>query len=1168
MSAIIDYAACDTCGRSGLRVKANGRDLHQHGPRSAPCTGRPVLPPVTPEPVPVPTCDHRAGNPGCELDTCKGVPTPAAINAATVDLFTPGADPVPGEFGVAISVRELRAQVARAVPGAEVTMPSWATTRAAGYGMPGRSFAVYRMQVAGRAVAVVEYAEDHYAVTVDGTTVDPDVRYQRHDWAWRAWAVARVIADHIEATATDADRARAERELNGSHAYTWAYSRWGSYAVAEAYRAWFLAHGDPDADHSAQVAAFAVARADLVGQDGRTVDATDAEPVAPVAPDAGPQDAIGNAIWDAYVVARGEQRAADGPAPTRTDLRARVETFRGRKLRTAAGPEWGTVHQFVNGQFAGSATGAGPEALDRAAAQLRRDVIAADEIRITNPDAFPAFWYEGAPEPHPAVVAYVRQREAIERADRETLRADPAPVVTPPDAEPVPLPAFTVPTADLAAALAYLAKGTPSRTPIPILSGVQLTACADTGTVRLDTFDYEQHRAYTFPAGTANGVESGRTVVSCRRLTDMVKACPKGADLVTVGGDGSRVTLAAGTRRYTLPTMPAEDYPALPDAAPTVGTVSLAAFADTVRRVALACGRDDALPMLTGVQCTLAGAGVSLAATDRFRLTVADVPWSPVDPDATATVTAPRVVADVLTAYAKVAGKAGGTVTVGATGYAESVGGGAITMAWGRYLFTAACLDGQFPKVNALLSDGWGARAEIGAPELTDTVKGVAVACDRATPVRLTVDPDRVTLAAGSIDGDRAEDTLPCTVETGTFLAGKERMTLPAGFTVAFNHQYLLEALSAVAAPRVTLSVTTPKHPVIIDAVAPTGTPVRYLIMPVRIGDGDGGDPVPVAPDAGNTDATPDADPAPDTTTADPAPVAGPAETETTMPTTTATDADPAPVATPDAAPAEPVTPVTDPEHEETTRRARVEFDAGRYAEALALLDTIPAGYMVAGRRPVEKVRAYIEARMPAPAPVVDPEPEPVAVAPVTPEPVVVAPTVPAAPEPVAPVVVAPAAAAPVAVAPIMPPALVVADPVDAGAVAAAESAAVATLETAPAPAPAVATDGSLVLTYTLPSYALLAAGGSSYKQEKKRVRVALNAARRAPSDAPDTVRDRAVILREVVCHVESVDGNRAAFTVTATVPPGVDPGAVRVAVENVVTETVVTVVPTLPAIL
>lgn len=125
----------------------------------------------------------------------------------------------------------------------------------------------------------------------------------------------------------------------------------------------------------------------------------------------------------AYETARELALMGDAEPPTRTDMRPRTETFRGRKLRVTRGQSWGTIDMTVNGVLAGSTSGTSPAAMDRAAAQLRRDVLNADERRVTDPDAFPAAWFKGATELPTSIVAYTRYRAEQDARDRAALAA-------------------------------------------------------------------------------------------------------------------------------------------------------------------------------------------------------------------------------------------------------------------------------------------------------------------------------------------------------------------------------------------------------------------------------------------------------------------------------------------------------------------------------------------------------------------------------------------------------------------------------------------------------------------------------------------------------------------------------------------------------------------------
>ena len=70
-------------------------------------------------------------------------------------------------------------------------------------------------------------------------------------------------------------------------------------------------------------------------------------------------------------------------------------------------------------------------------------------------------------------------------------------------------------------------------------------------------------------------------------------------------------------------------------------------FAQAVAQVVTAAGREDTLPVLTGVRVEIEGTTISLLATDRYRLAVRELEWNPQSPDASAAALVPaRVLAE------------------------------------------------------------------------------------------------------------------------------------------------------------------------------------------------------------------------------------------------------------------------------------------------------------------------------------------------------------------------------------------------------------------------------------------------------------------------------------------------------------------------------------------
>ncbi|MCB0946108.1 MAG: DNA polymerase III subunit beta, partial [Mycobacterium sp.] len=178
---------------------------------------------------------------------------------------------------------------------------------------------------------------------------------------------------------------------------------------------------------------------------------------------------------------------------------------------------------------------------------------------------------------------------------------------------------------DFAEAVAWVARSLPSRPTIPVLAGLLLTGSEDGLTI--SGFDYEISAEVQVPAEIAS---PGSVLVSGRLLSDITRSLP--AKPVDVTVEGRRVSLTCGSARFSLPTLAVEDYPTLPTLPEETGVISADLFAEAIGQVAVAAGKDDTLPMLTGIRVEISGDTVVLAATDRFRLAVRELTWSTSSP--------------------------------------------------------------------------------------------------------------------------------------------------------------------------------------------------------------------------------------------------------------------------------------------------------------------------------------------------------------------------------------------------------------------------------------------------------------------------------------------------------------------------------------------------------
>ena len=207
-------------------------------------------------------------------------------------------------------------------------------------------------------------------------------------------------------------------------------------------------------------------------------------------------------------------------------------------------------------------------------------------------------------------------------------------------------------------------------------------------------FDYEVSAEVQVAAEIAS---PGSVLVSGRLLSDITRALP--AKPVDVSVEGTRVLLNCGSAKFSLPTMAVEDYPTLPSLPDETGVVSADLFAEAIGQVAVAAGRDDTLPMLTGIRVEISGESVVLAATDRFRLAVRELTWSTDAADVEAAVLVP---AKTLAEAAK-AGTGGGDVHL-SLGAGAAVGKeGLLGIRSDGKRSTTRLLDAEFPKFRQLL---------------------------------------------------------------------------------------------------------------------------------------------------------------------------------------------------------------------------------------------------------------------------------------------------------------------------------------------------------------------------------------------------------------------------------------------------------------------------------
>jgi len=363
-------------------------------------------------------------------------------------------------------------------------------------------------------------------------------------------------------------------------------------------------------------------------------------------------------------------------------------------------------------------------------------------------------------------------------------------------------------------AVSFAVKLLPQRTTMPILGGVLVEAAE--GSVTLSAFDYEFSARTTIGA---NVTEPGRALVSGRLLADIASRLP--AAPVEFATEEGRITLRCGSGRFTLLSMPVEEYPALPQISPDGGLVPGDAFADAIAQVAVAASRDDVTPVITGVQLEVNENSLSLVATDRYRVAIRDIPWDSASSgitEATALVPA-RVLTEI--------GKTFAHATTVSVSIAEGGDRELIAFSADDKAVTSLLIKGNYPPVKRLFPSSVEDFAVVNTGDLIDAVRRVSLVLEREAALRFTFSADGLVLEGIGGEQAQASETID------SVLTGEETV-------VSLKPQFLIDALGAVHSEFVRLAFTRTDNPnkpgpVLITAQASTdasGDTFRYLLQP------------------------------------------------------------------------------------------------------------------------------------------------------------------------------------------------------------------------------------------------------------------------------------------------------------------------------------------------
>lgn len=370
---------------------------------------------------------------------------------------------------------------------------------------------------------------------------------------------------------------------------------------------------------------------------------------------------------------------------------------------------------------------------------------------------------------------------------------------------------FVVGSATLTDSVNWVSRSLSTRPIMTALLGIVIDVSGD---VTLSASDLETSAQSSFSAEIK---EKGRVLVPGRLLAEISRALPNKPVSFTL--DGNRVLVTAGSAKFTLPTLPINEYPNLPTMPETSGEIASDIFATAVNQVAVAAGRDDSLPTLTGIHVDINKETITLAATDRYRLAVREINWTPNNPEETTTALlrartladAARTISSTKNISFAVAPNTSNERLIGFTTEQKSM--------------TSRQLDGTFPPYRHLLPSESIATAVVEVATLLDSVRRVALVTDKTVPLRLKFNNNSLQLEAGAGDDAQATEEIQISY-TGEPI------------DIAFNPTFLTDGLNALGTTYVNIAFTGSNKPAVLSGKNKVDGEIdgtyRYLLMPMR----------------------------------------------------------------------------------------------------------------------------------------------------------------------------------------------------------------------------------------------------------------------------------------------------------------------------------------------
>ena len=309
---------------------------------------------------------------------------------------------------------------------------------------------------------------------------------------------------------------------------------------------------------------------------------------------------------------------------------------------------------------------------------------------------------------------------------------------------------------------------------------------------------------------SVDNANDGETTIPARKLFDIVRALPDGS-VITVAQTGDKVTVSAGRSRFTLATLPSNDFPSVDEVEATDRiAISEATLKELIERTSFAMAQQDVRYYLNGLLFDVRDTLLRCVATDGHRLALCETPLETGTGNKRQIIVPRKGVTELQR-----------LLEGGEREIELEIGRSHIRMKRDDAMFTSKLIDGRFPDYEAVIPIGADRLVTVDRELLKASLQRAAILSnEKYRGVRVEVSPGQLKISAHNPEQEEAQDEV-------------EVDTQVSDLAIGFNVNYLLDALSALRDEQVVIQLRDSNSSALVREASNEKS--RHVVMPLRL---------------------------------------------------------------------------------------------------------------------------------------------------------------------------------------------------------------------------------------------------------------------------------------------------------------------------------------------